>query len=1029
MRNLDLGGGGFAAVSDAQMQIFLTLAAAQLSEPAWGDCYDMAHGLLTAHLLSESTHAASGSAGPVSGASAGGLSVSYGGGTASAAEGYRRTRYGQMLLDLWDACGGGLSAAAVVGTEGCCVNPSGALAVTGRGDQGNGELAAQVMANTAAIATVQNDITAKASIESPAFTGIPTAPTPANGDDSNKVATTAWVLDNAAGGSVDLTPITTRLDALETSQAGQDATISTLAPQVSPAFSGVPTGPTAALGTNTTQLATTAFVLANQGTTDLGPLTARVTTIEGQQTTQDAAITAAQNKADANETAIANLPPPVDIGPLTARVTTIESDYATKASPAFTGTPTAPTAAPGENTTQVATTAFVTNAVAGVSGGGAPLASPVFTGNPRAPTPTSGDNDTSIATTAFVQAALPDVSGITTNAAAISALQTEQGSQDTAITAAQNKADANETAIANLPGPVDLGPLTTRVTALETDYAPLASPTFTGAPKAPTPAGSSDDTSVATTAFVKAAIPAPVDIAPLTARVTTLEGEMDATEAATAANTSALADKADLASPTFTGTPQAPSPIAGSDDTSIATTQWVRARLPDVSGIATNSAAITAIQTEQGTQNTAISAAQTKADANETAIALRAPLDSPALIGTPQAPTPPPADDSNRIVTTEWITNRAYAPIHSPAFNGVPTVPTPDPSDDSAQIASTEWVQNRAYAPRESPFLIGIPMSPTPGANPNALQIANVGWTNTQLDLKAPLASPTFTGVPAVPTAAPATNTTQAASTAFVQAALPDVSDIATNASAISALETSQGTQDTAIAANTAKVTNATHTGDVTGDTALTIAPGAVTLPKMAPLTGPAIIGRETGSGDPQSIGIGTGLEITGGNLQASGGGGGGPRTVVDVHYLSGNLTAGQWIKWSNALQNPGAPAGNGAEPNISYADGLVVPGGITLKRMVFTWLPGFIDVGDLIISITLGTKPGGQWGTADVVLTRLPHHTAPAGGAFNVVTGEYTINQAVAETSHLTIAMKPGGSPGNARPIRFNYWLEMELP
>jgi hypothetical protein len=38
--------------------------------------------------------------------------------------------------------------------------------------------------------------------------------------------------------------------------------------------------------------------------------------------------------------------------------------------------------------------------------GAAPLASPVFTGDPQAPTPTAGDNDTSIATTAFVTAAV-----------------------------------------------------------------------------------------------------------------------------------------------------------------------------------------------------------------------------------------------------------------------------------------------------------------------------------------------------------------------------------------------------------------------------------------------------------------------------------------------------------------------------------------------------------------------------------------------------------------------------------------------
>lgn len=43
---------------------------------------------------------------------------------------------------------------------------------------------------------------------------------------------------------------------------------------------------------------------------------------------------------------------------------------ASYASPAFTGTPTAPTAAPGTNTVQLASTAFVTAAVAAGAGGG-----------------------------------------------------------------------------------------------------------------------------------------------------------------------------------------------------------------------------------------------------------------------------------------------------------------------------------------------------------------------------------------------------------------------------------------------------------------------------------------------------------------------------------------------------------------------------------------------------------------------------------------------------------------------------------
>lgn len=65
-------------------------------------------------------------------------------------------------------------------------------------------------------------------------------------------------------------------------------------------------------------------------------------------------------------------------------------------SPAFTGTPTAPTASAGTNTTQLATTAFVDNAVNAV------YSSPTFTGTPKATTAAVGTNTTQLATTAFV---------------------------------------------------------------------------------------------------------------------------------------------------------------------------------------------------------------------------------------------------------------------------------------------------------------------------------------------------------------------------------------------------------------------------------------------------------------------------------------------------------------------------------------------------------------------------------------------------------------------------------------------------
>lgn len=57
--------------------------------------------------------------------------------------------------------------------------------------------------------------------------------------------------------------------------------------------------------------------------------------------------------------------------------------------------------------------------------------------------------------------------------------------------------------------------------------------------------------------------------------------------------------------------------------------------------------------------------------------------------------------------------------------------------------------------------------------------------------------------------------------------------------------------------ANTAKSTNATHTGEVTGSGSLTIADNAVTLAKMAGGTDGQIITYDA-SGDPVAVGPGT---------------------------------------------------------------------------------------------------------------------------------------------------------------------------
>jgi hypothetical protein len=72
----------------------------------------------------------------------------------------------------------------------------------------------------------------------------------------------------------------------------------------------------------------------------------------------------------------------------------------------------------------------------------------------------------------------------------------------------------------------------------------------------------------------------------------------------------------------------------------------------------------------------------------------------------------------------------------------------------------------------------------------------------------------------------------------------------------------------TDVAANTSKVSNANHSGDVTGDTALTIADNVVTVAKMAPGTAGALIVYD-GGGNPVDIGVGSASDVLTSNAGA----------------------------------------------------------------------------------------------------------------------------------------------------------------
>lgn len=165
-----------------------------------------------------------------------------------------------------------------------------------------------------------------------------------------------------------------------------------------------------------------------------------------------------------------------------------------------------------------------------------------------------------------------------------------------ALAAKQDELTFDTTPTSGSTNPVTSGGVYTKVNAL----APKASPTFTGTPKAPTAAQTVNNTQIATTAYVRTAVDGKADAATTLAGYgitnaytkaetdaaiatgTALDIDSTPTENSTHLVTSggvytALAAKAPLASPNFTGNPTAPTVSIEDSSTAIATTAYVNA--------------------------------------------------------------------------------------------------------------------------------------------------------------------------------------------------------------------------------------------------------------------------------------------------------------------------------------------------------------------------------------------------------------------------------------------------------------------
>ena len=324
-------------------------------------------------------------------------------------------------------------------------------------DTANNYMTVRNMANSWSV--LADEAYVEAQKISPVFTGIPQAPTAALNTSTNQIATTSFVQQQKA--SPEFSGVPTAPTAPRGTSNSQIATTEFVT--TSPLFLGVPEAPTAAVNTNTDQLATTRFVQNNKVSPAFTGIPTAPTAPRGTSTGQIAT---------------------------TAFVTD---------SPLFTGTPQAPTASPGTANTQLATTQFVTS-------------SPQFTGVPTAPTANAGTANTQIATTAFVTNSV-QLQGIPTAPTAANVTNTPQIA--TTAFVQNQKANIVLTGIPLVPTPdgtvleqiVNVLYLTQQLNAIDlSGKADINSPLFTGIPRAPTPAAGTNNTQLATTAFVRGEI-------------------------------------------------------------------------------------------------------------------------------------------------------------------------------------------------------------------------------------------------------------------------------------------------------------------------------------------------------------------------------------------------------------------------------------------------------------------------------------------------------------------------------------------
>lgn len=162
---------------------------------------------------------------------------------------------------------------------------------------------------------------------------------------------------------------------------------------------------------------------------------------------------------------------------------------------------------------------------------------------------------------------------------------------------------------------------------------------------------------------------------------------------ASSAITTLLAAKANLASPTFTGVPAAPTAAADTNTTQVATTGYVVGQAGSANPLMNNTVAV-------GT-----SLRYARQDHVHPVDTSRAALASPTFTGTPAAPTAAVDTNTTQIATTAYVVGQGYAKLDSPTFTGTPAAPTAAVSTSTTQVATTAFVMN---AKEDDQFILAM---------------------------------------------------------------------------------------------------------------------------------------------------------------------------------------------------------------------------------------------------------------------------------------------------------------------------------